>query len=306
MEEMAQIHTLITEHGVDAAKAMASDKLGRLCIETASAVMFDETQRIGVMHAGFAMTALPHKDLPETIWTRQGGNIRLSIESGRDENQQPVGIPFGSIARMILLYLQTEAVTTRSREIELGRSMSRWLSSMNIDTGGRQYRLVREQSKRLSLCRLTFYRITDTATHVTNGSFVRDAILPSRPDDQLSLWREVVRLDEGFYQSLIDNPMPVQEAAIRQLGARSMAIDVYIWLAYRLRELSKPMAISWASMFQQFGGGFTHSWHFKSKFREPLALALAAYPGAQVTIDDAGVTLYPSPPPIPERKTLRR
>ena len=41
--------------------------------------------------------------------------------------------------------------------------MNQWLSSMNIDGGGRQYRLVREQSRRLSLCRLTFYRTMDEA-----------------------------------------------------------------------------------------------------------------------------------------------
>ncbi|MGB8840467.1 MAG: replication protein RepA [Aliidongia sp.] len=303
---MGQIHRLIEQQGIAAAKAATTDKLDRLCVETASAVMFDESQRVGIMHAGFAMTALPHKDLPETVWTRQGGNIRLTIESGRNEDEQTVGIPFGSIARMILLYLQTQAVKTQSREIELGRSMNQWLASMGIDSGGRQYRLVREQSKRLSLCRLTFYRMTDTATHVTNGSFVRDAILPTRAEAQLSLWQEIVRLDEGFYQSLIDHPMPVQEAAIRQLGARSMAIDVYIWLAYRLHQITKPTPITWAAIFQQFGGGFTHSWHFKAKFREPLALALAAYPGAHVTADDAGLILYPSPPPVTERTALRR
>jgi len=38
-----------------------------------------------------------------------------------------------------------------------------------------------------------------------------------------------VRLDEGFYQSLIDHPLPLREAAIRQISNRSMAIDLYIW-----------------------------------------------------------------------------
>jgi hypothetical protein len=77
---------------------------------------------------------------------------RLLAESGSDSDLRPIGIPFGSIARMILLYLQTEAVKTRSREIELGRSMNHWLTSMGIDNGGKTYKLVREQSKRLSLC----------------------------------------------------------------------------------------------------------------------------------------------------------
>ena len=207
---------------------------------------------------------------------------------------------------MILIYLQTEAVKTRSREIELGRSMNQWLTSMGIDNGGKTYKLVREQSKRLSLCRLTFYKETPNATLVTNGSFVRDAILPTRDGDQLPLWREAVRLDEGFFASLIEHPMPVREAAIRQIGSRSMAIDVYIWLAYRLHQLAKPMPISWAGLFSQFGAGYTHSWHFKAKFREPLMLALAAYPEASVTTDDdAGLILYPSPPPVPERMPRR-
>ena len=300
--EMGQVHRLIADRGIEQARVLSADKLDRKCIETAFAVMTDEQQRIGIMHAGFAMTALPHKEIPATQWVRQGGNIKLLIESGTDSTLQPVGIPFGSIARMILLYLQTEAVKTRSRVIELGRSMNQWLTSMGIDNGGKTYRLVREQSRRLSMCRLTFYRETAAAIHVTNGSFVRDAILPSREGEQLSLWREAVRLDEGFYQSLIDHPMPVRERAIREISGRSMAIDVYVWLAYRLHQLTKPTPISWAALFNQFGGGFTHQWHFKSKFKEPLALALAAYPEAQVTADEAGLTLYPSPPSVTERR----
>ena len=298
---MGQIHQLIERQGVEEARKGASDKLDRQCVDAAVAVMFDEQQRVGIMHAGFAMTALPHKDTPETQWLRQGAGVKLLVESGSDSNLQPIGIPFGSIARMILLYLQTEAVKTRSREIELGRSMNQWLTTMGIDNGGKTYRLVREQSKRLSLCRLAFYRETPNATFVTNGSFVRDAIIPTRENDQLPLWREAVRLDEGFYASLIEHPMPVREAAIRQIGGRSMAIDIYVWLAYRLHQLSRPMPISWAALCAQFGAGFIHGWHFKAKFKEPLALALAAYPEAHVTAEDDGLMLYPSAPPVPSR-----
>jgi len=267
-------------------------------------VMFDEQQSIGIMHAGFAMTALPHKDIPETQWLRQGAGVKLLVESGSDSNLHPIGIPFGSIARMILLYLQTEAVKTRSREIELGRSMNQWLTSMGIDNGGKTYKLVREQAKRLSLCRLTFYRETPNATFVTNGSFVRDAIIPTREGDQLPLWREVVRLDEGFYASLIEHPMPVREAAIRQIGSRSMAIDVYVWLAHRLHRLAKPTPVSWRAVYEQFGAGYAQFRQFKAKFKEPLTLALAAYPEARVAADDDGLTLYPSPPPVPSRKAI--
>ncbi len=75
------------------------------------------------MHAGFAMTALP-----TSIRTVTSGcaTVEISgfVESGTDALGNAAGIPFGSIARMILLYLQSEAVKTRSRDLELGRSMN--------------------------------------------------------------------------------------------------------------------------------------------------------------------------------------
>lgn len=301
---MAEIHQLISAHGIDHVRSLSQDKAARQAADTAYAIMTDESQRIGVMHAGFAMTALPHKQIAELTWLRQAGGVKLLVESGRDAEQQPVGIPYGSVARMILLYLQTEAVKTRSRDIPLGRSMNQWLASLGIDSGGRQYQLVREQSKRLSLCRLTFYRESGHATMVSNGSFVRDAIIPSSAADegQMSLWQESVRLDEGFFQSLMDHPMPVREAAIREIGGRSMAIDIYIWLAYRLHALTKPTPISWAALYDQFGGGFAQIRQFRAKFREPLALALAAYPEAHVVADDTGLILYPSDPAVPYAK----
>jgi hypothetical protein len=301
---MAQIHQLIKEQGIDFVRKVTQDKADRQAADTAYAIMSDEEQRIGVMHAGFAMTALPHKQIQDMTWVRQTGDVKLVVESGRDADQNPVGIPFGSIARMILLYLQTEAVKTKSRDIPLGRSMNQWLSNLGVDSGGRQYQLAREQSKRLSLCRLTFFREGPNATMVSNGSFVRNAILPSSnaEEGQLTLWRESVRLDEGFYDSLMQHPMPVREAAIREIGSRSMAIDIYIWLAYRLHVLSKPTPVSWAALYAQFGGGFAQIRQFRAKFKEPLNLALAAYPEARVSIDDAGLILYPSDPAVPYAK----
>ena len=301
---MGQIHQLILDHGVDEARARTHDKLDRQCVDAAFAVMSDEEQRVGITHAGFAMTALPHRAVEDLIWTRQGANVRLLVESGRDAASCLVGLPYGAIARMILLYLQTQAVKTKSREVELGRSMNHWLTAMGLTTGGKAYRLVREQSRRLSLCRLTFYRVTDEATFVTNGSFVRDAILPSSGDgQQLRLWQGSVKLDEGFYKSLVEHPLPLRETAIKEIARRSMAIDAYIWLAYRLHQLTKPTPITWRSLHNQFGAGFQPVHQFKAKFKEPLALALAAYPEAHVEADDNGLVLYPSASPVPEKRT---
>jgi hypothetical protein len=219
----------------------------------------------------------------------------------------PIGIPYGSIARMILLYLQTQAVRSRSREVELGASMNAWLNAMDIPAGGKTYQIVREQSHRLSRCRLTFFRRTESAEVVTNGAFVRDAILPlDSTAAQLPLWQERIRLDEGFYQSLIDHPLPLREEAVRKISNRSMAIDFYVWLAYRLHVLSEPVQVSWAALRSQFGQSYSVPRKFRRDATTNLTLALAVYPEAQVVIDEKdGLILYPSSSPVPERRQLR-
>ena len=301
-----RLHRTIERLGIERARAMATTAADRRCVEAANLVMMDEDLQASFVHAGFALTALPHRRIAEAEWVREAAGLTLRVESGKDERGAVVGIPYGSVARMILLYLQTEAVRTRSREVELGRSMNRWLTTMGVNNGGKGYSLVREQSWRLSLCRLTFFSVSEEGRQITNGGFVRNAILPSRPDDpgtQLSLWRERIVLDEAFYDSLVEHPLPVRETAIRGLAHRSMAIDLYVWLAYRLWQLKRPKRIPWPALYGQFGAGFTRLRAFRQHVKEPLALALAAYPEARVEVDDdAGVTLHPSPAPVPERR----
>src|SRR5215217_6826013 len=188
--------------GVDRARGLAATPRDRRCVEAAHLVLSDEAGTPGYVHAGFAMTALPHKRTDAPEWIRDGADIRLRIESGKTHDGTVVGVPFGYVARLILLYLQTEAIKTRSREVELGRSMHSWLKAMGLNSGGKGYEAVREQSRRLSLCRLTFYRLAEGREAVMNGSFVREAILPTRDvGNQLPLWRETVVLDEVFYES---------------------------------------------------------------------------------------------------------
>ena len=305
---MGKVHQFILKQGLDEARrAVSGDRTESLCVKAAYEVLIDEGSSVDIAHAGFAMASLPHKKTSETVWERDGGQVKLLVESGLDAGRQPIGIPYGSIARMILLYLQTQAVRTRSREVVLGASMNAWLGAMGIPVGGKTYQIVREQSRRISRCRLTFFRRAGNAEMVTNGAFVRDAILPVDPDsaDQLSLWQERVRLDEGFFESLIEHPLPLREAAIRQISNRSMAIDLYVWLAYRLHVLGGPVEVSWAALKRQFGEGYGELRFFRRDVLPSLKLSLAVYPEAKVTIDEKiGLILYPSPPPVQPKRLV--
>lgn len=295
---MAEVHQLILQHGIEEARRQAATRHERAVIEAAYRVLGEENEGIGFTYSGFALTSLPHKEQAERVWRREGHNLTLVLQSGVDRTGSEVGLPYGSYARFILLFLQSEAVKSKCREIELGRSMQVWLSRMGLSIGGKSYRMVKEQAKRISVCRLTFFGALADKEILRNGGFVEGAITLSGSADQPSLWQDRVMLDEAFYHALCDHPVPVSETALKAIGPRSLTLDVYVWMAYRLHALKRDTEVSWMALYGQFGLGFKRIRAFRAQFLESLELAMAAYPEARISVSEHGVTLHPSRPAI--------
>ena len=155
---MGTVHRLIEERGRQGALLADVD---RRIVDVAADYMADEEGGIGFVYSGFAQAALPHKRIPDdAVWQVQTERVLLLVEPGRravrDGVPIPVGVPYGSRARLILLYLMGRALETNCREVELGRSLRDWLARMGIPQGGKNMRAVREQAERLSRCRLSF------------------------------------------------------------------------------------------------------------------------------------------------------
>jgi Plasmid encoded RepA protein len=296
---MAEVHQLIIQQGIEEARRQAATKHERMVIEAAYQVLSDDAEKMGFTYSGFALTSLPHKPQADLIWKREGHNLTMLIQSGVDRTGKPLGLPYGSYARFILLFLQSEAIRTGSREIELGRSMRVWLGCMGLSIGGTTYRLVNEQARRISGCSLTFFADRSGAQIESRGGFVKTAISMSNViDEQPALWQDRVLLDEDFFRALRDHPVPLSESALRAIGPRSLVIDIYIWLAYRLHALKRDVEVGWPALYAQFGGGVGRIRGFRKYFIECLALATAAYPEARVEIGQRGVILRPSRPAI--------
>ncbi len=311
-EDGLKVHQLVLAHGRDRAKEMVTAK-HRPLVDIAAEVLADESQRIGISYTGFCLTSLPHKRLPDDqAWTKQGHKVTLMVEPGRMMvRKKPIlyGVPYGARARMILLFLQGQAVRTSSREIELGRSLSFWMEQMGIAWGGETAKAIRQQAARISACSLKFFWEGDqadgwAASRIVNSGLSFNDIIGD--GTQGSLWEDRVVLDESFFKALKEHPVPLQEAAIRELRDRSMSLDLYVWLAWRLHSLAKPTPVSWAAVHHQFGSGYAKLFHFKPGFTESLAAALAAYPEARVSVEEAGIVLHPSPPPVARLQVPKR
>jgi hypothetical protein len=156
-EPMGDVHRLVLRHGVEEARGMVASKADGRAIDAAAAILAEEESRLGITHAGFAMTGPPHKATSAPVWRRKGPRTTLLVASGHDRKGALIGVTYGSMARLILLYLQTEAVRSGSQEVELGRSMNAWIGRMGVSVGGRTYALVAEQARRISACQLTFF-----------------------------------------------------------------------------------------------------------------------------------------------------
>lgn len=303
---MGDVHRLLTTQGKMAALETVID---RSEVEAAAAYLADEDGSIGFLYSGWCQAALPHRRLPDAqSWQVKGERVTLIVEPGSrpgpEDMPVPVGVPYGSRARLILLYLQSEALRTGSREVELGRSLRVWLGRLGIPVGGKSVTGVREQAERLSRCRLTFH-VAAAAGRVglLNQNIVDTAIFLEQDASagQGSLFVETARLSEVFFEQLKKHPVPLEEAAIRAINNNSMALDLYAWLAYRLHVLTEPRQVSWTALRSQFGTGFRRLGDFRPTLTVNLRLALAVYPDAKVDMDDSGLILHPSKPPVAPR-----
>ena len=134
-----------------------------------------------------------------------------------------VGVPYGSRARLIILYLQTEAIRTGSREIELGRSLHAWLKRLEIPIGGKSMRDVRDQAERISRCRLTFQISTAGRSGLVNQNILDNAMFVADDNTQGDLFIETARLSEGFSSNFRNTRSP-----LRKLQSNKLPITAWL------------------------------------------------------------------------------
>ena len=189
-------------------------------VDLASKFLSDERVDPVYGHEVLCLTVLPHRATPvNQVWRRESPYAILTVHPLEGADGCYRGVPYGPKARLVLIYLMTEAVKTRSREIELGRSMRSWLSAMGVPIGGTNYRAVSDQADRIEHAIIRFQLRADKGQSMLQDSIIRGSFRPFAPDVQ----EHTVRLSEGFYQAITKRPVPIikccVEAVIRHLYA---------------------------------------------------------------------------------------
>ncbi len=309
------VHTA-REPGRNAPIDILTGRRGLRIIDAAAGHMGDEALPEKAVrshvYSAWCHAGMPHKKPRDetTNWRIETDYVTLLIEPGTrveaDGQEAAVGLPFGAYARLILIDWQTEALECGSRDVMMGPSLKASLKRLGLPHGGKVMELVRDQVERLASCRFTFHlKSVDGRGAVANVNIV-DHIdyCESGEKGRGRRFVERVRLSETFYQQLRTHPVSIDKASVMAIRNSSMALDLYMWLAYRLRGLETDKAVSWVALKGQFGGGVSAMRNFKPLFCENLQLALSVYRGANVTTTPNGIVLRPSPPPVPQKTPL--
>lgn len=262
-----------------------------------------EAGSIGFMTSIWACASMPHAAVDGHMFKRSNGVTTLKIVADPD-----YGLPFGRLPRIMMAWICTEAKKTGSRQLLLGRSQSEFMGKLGMTaTGGKNGSIPRfkEQATRLfhSMISLTSDRGNDH--RFSNMLIAKRGMLlwdPRHPD-QPSLWESTLTLDQDFYSEIEQSSVPIDMRVINALRS-PLAIDIYLWLTWRLREIKGGQTvIPWEGLKLQFGSNYEDSnqglANFKVEFQKKLRDVQRFYPGAKAFPMSKGLRLIESPPHIP-------
>lgn len=254
-----------------------------------------EAGALGFMARAMVQATLPHRDLKANEFERRNGNYTLNLLA-----PTRVGLPYGTIPRLLLAWISTEAVRTKQQKLVLGDTLSEFMRQLDlVPTGGRWGTItrLREQAKRLFSCHITL-DYSDTGRSIGKHLTIVDNYdLWWNPPDpsQAGLWASTIELNEKFYQEVITSPVPVDMRALKALKKSPLALDVYCWLSYRLSYLKTNAVIPWPLLEAQFGSDYARARDFRDAFASALRKVLIVYPEAKALPTAQGLELKPSP-----------
>ena len=241
-------------------------------------------------------------------WGRRNGNLSLVVQPGmtidRDGTPRSIGYPFGTIPRLLLTWLSTEAVRTQSQELTLGSNLAEFMRSLELTpTGGKNGTItrLRKQMERLFQATLSVRWDGDgnrDAGARLNVASAYDLWWADTDPDKPALLPSSVRLSGEFFREVTEHPVPLDLRALRALRGSPLRLDIYAWITYRMSYLRRRTEVPWESLRAQFGSNNADTRQGRAQFRKDfernLREVVLVYREANVEVSPGGVVLLPS------------
>ena len=261
---------------------------------------------LGFMARLLALCSLPRTNPGNRIrYKRANGPYTLYMTAGGDNK-----LPYGNLPRLILAWVSTEAVQTRSRVLILGSSLSKFMRKLGMEDRsgsprGDRTRL-RNQMDRLFHSHVQLiYEDENHKASVSSQVADRTDLWwnPKRPDEP-SLWDSKILLSEAFFNEIISHPVPLDMNTLKALKRCALGLDLYLWLTYRTFALTRPLQITWRQLYRQFGLDPSKSSdkqtvkNFRRNALRELKKIKVAWPALNYATEPGMLILHPSTPTI--------
>ena len=187
----------------------------------------DDAGALAFMAKFLVQVTLPHSS-PGTAshYTRTNGGISLTVQA-----KPGSAVPYGSYPRLVLAWINTEAVKTKNKRLELGDSLSQFMGQLGlIPTGGRWGTInrLKDQMRRLLSSRF-IVEVDDPKLGVKgqaevelNVSRKRVLFWDERQPDQANLFTSYIELSTDFFEAITESPVPL-DTQIRRSRAQHEA-----------------------------------------------------------------------------------
>lgn len=252
---------------------------------------------------------LPHKnpgDVP--AWSRKNGALTLTIRPGWDEKKRKqIGYPYGTIPRLLLFWITTEAIRTKNPRIELGNNLAQFMETLGLNPrgGGKRSDVKRLQNQmvRLFQSSISFNQSIGGRTTWLNMHVAPKGMLwwDEKKPNQATLFENWIQLGEDFFNAITSAPVPLDMRALKALKRSPLSLDLYVWAtytAYQTQKTGQSRSLSWEILHEQFGAEYSDVKNFSKKAWMALLKIRAVYPELNIERVRGGVNVLPSKPSI--------
>ena len=258
---------------------------------------------IGFMARLLALCSLPRTDPKYRLqYKRANGPYTLYMVAGGGNK-----LPYGTLPRLLLAWVCTEAVRTQSPELILGDSLSEFMRKVGIySTSGDKHTRLRNQMRRLFGCTVSLLYEDARGEATMNAPIARltEFWWSERQPDARSLWESKIELGEDFFNEIIRCPIPIDLNTLRAMKRSPLGLDLYLWLTYRTFGLKRQLRLTWPVLYRQFGvdparanDKFTVR-DFREDCLRELKKIKKAWPNLHYSTAKGALILSPSPPVI--------
>ena len=267
----------------------------------------DADPEIGFMARLLALCSLPRANPGDRLqYTRRNGPYTLILFSSGTTK-----LPYGTLPRLLMAWVCTEAVRTQSPVLVLGDSLSEFMRRLGIystsggTTGGRTR--LRNQMRRLFGCMVSLTYEDARVEATMNAPIARTTEYwwSERQPNARSLWESKIELGANFFNEIIRNPVPLDMHILKSLSRSPLGLDLYLWLTYRTFGLTRPLRFTWPQLYRQFGvdpakAGDTNTVNaFRTDCLRELKKIKNAWPDLHYKTVKGALVVAPSAPRIP-------